>query len=336
MDLIRGQLAFEARDLSKAALSVADKIDVTANGSLLDGILARHSALGRLRKEASLASSAELRSYGGGAISKREIIARASDDAAAETATLKEVLKNDPDNALLEGYLHFTAESNGSAQTFKDFNEFFKRKLRGYKQGDVYQRNAILNEMATMGVNSMLSGPKTPVRALVGTGLGTVMRPVATMLGAVGKSDDTVMRGAFQNIGGMVEARNEAWKKAVADFQSYNMNAEGFRGYIKNKKDQELQSNDMSKLCDAIQSFPLPTVCALNGSAYGGGVEIACACDFRISVSNIEIMVQCRPMDACIQCPLFGRIIAKYIYSDKASVIGFELEAKVVDVAGSF
>ena len=59
----------------------------------------------------------------------------------------------------------------------------------------------------------------------------------------------------------------------------------------KHKKDQELQSNDMSKLCDAIQNFPLPTVCALNGSAYGGGVEIACACDSRIAVSNIEIMV---------------------------------------------
>jgi hypothetical protein len=236
VDLIRGQLLFEARDLSKAALSVADKIDVSANGSLLDGILARHSALGRLRKEASLASSAELRSYGAG---KKEIIARASDGAAAEMAAVKEVLKNDPDNALLEGYLHFTAASNGSAQTFKDFNEFFKRKLRGYKQGDTYQRNAILNEMMTMGVNSMLSGPKTPVRALVGTGMGTVMRPVATMLGAIGRSDDTVMRGAFQNIGGMVEARNEAWRKAVADFQSYNMNEEGFRGYIKNKKDQE-------------------------------------------------------------------------------------------------
>ena len=59
----------------------------------------------------------------------------------------------------------------------------------------------------------------------------------------------------------------------------------------KNGKDKELQSNDMSKLCDSIQSFPLLTVCALNGSAYGGGVEIACACDFRISVPNIEIMV---------------------------------------------
>ena len=58
-----------------------------------------------------------------------------------------------------------------------------------------------------------------------------------------------------------------------------------------NRKDQELQSNDMSKLCDSIQNFPHPTVCALNGSAYGGGVEIACACDFRISVSDIEIIV---------------------------------------------
>ena len=59
----------------------------------------------------------------------------------------------------------------------------------------------------------------------------------------------------------------------------------------KNRKDHNLQKNDMSNLCDSIQNFPLPTLCALNGSAYGGGVEIACACDFRISVPNIEVMV---------------------------------------------
>ena len=28
----------------------------------------------------------------------------------------------------------------------------------------------------------------------------------------------------------------------------------------KNRKDQELQSNDMSKLCDSIQNFPLPSI----------------------------------------------------------------------------
>ena len=241
VDVITGQMLFEARDLAKASLSVADKIDVSASGSLLDGILARYTALARLRKETSGAVSARLRGFASGNINKKDLIARASDEAAQQVQTFKEVLKSDPSNDLMEGFLHFTATANGSKQTFKDFNEFYRQKLRGYKMGDVYQRNAIINEMMTMGVNSMLSGPKTPVRALVGTGLGTAMRPVATILGAFGQSDDAVLRGAFANLGGMFEARNEAFRKAIADFQSYGMKEDGWRGYITTKKDEEWQ-----------------------------------------------------------------------------------------------
>ena len=242
VDAIVGQMTFEARDLSKAALSVADQVDTAADGSLLDSIFARYTALGRLRKEASAAASARLKGFGSGTkggLSKRQLIARASDQAASDTAMMKEIIKTDPENALLEGFLHFSAEANGSTQTFKDFQAFFKKKLRGYRNGDEFHRNALVNEMMTMGVNSMLSGPKTPVRALVGTGLGTTMRPVATILGAFGQADDTVLRGAFASIGGMVDARNDAWKKAVADFQSYAMKEDGFRGYIQNQKDVE-------------------------------------------------------------------------------------------------
>ena len=243
-DTVLGQLLYESRDLAKAGLSVQDQIDVAADGGLLDGILARYAAIARMRKETSMLSSFNLRRHNAGGnlkdtIEEATIRGRASDAAAAEIRTFKQLVKNEVDDDLLESFMHFTATTNGDKQSWKDLNEFFHRKLHGYKSANKYQRNAILNELQTMGINSMLSGPKTPMRALVGTGLQTVMRPVATILGSLGRSDDNVTMGAFQSIGAMISARDEAWKKAVADFNSYGMKEDGWRGFIQNTKDRE-------------------------------------------------------------------------------------------------
>ncbi len=50
-------------------------------------------------------------------------------------------------------------------------------------------------------------------------------------------------------------------------------------------------NNPLTALCDALENFHTPTICALNGGVYGGGVELALSCDFRIGVTGMKMFV---------------------------------------------
>lgn len=55
--------------------------------------------------------------------------------------------------------------------------------------------------------------------------------------------------------------------------------------------EKDWSENPLTALCDGIEQFPLPTVCALNGGVWGGAAEIALACDFRIGVEGMVCRV---------------------------------------------
>lgn len=46
--------------------------------------------------------------------------------------------------------------------------------------------------------------------------------------------------------------------------------------------------NPLTALCDVLEAFPVPTVAGLNGGVYGGGMELALACDLRVGVTGLR------------------------------------------------
>jgi enoyl-CoA hydratase/carnithine racemase len=62
-------------------------------------------------------------------------------------------------------------------------------------------------------------------------------------------------------------------------------------------------------LADRLAALPVPKIAAMNGSAYGGGVEIGLCCDFRIGVHGMTAVVPAARFGLCYP----GNGIRRYV-----------------------
>src|SRR3954467_10014552 len=104
--------------------------------------------------------------------------------------------------------------------------------------------------------------------------------------------DLTVLRETFARIDGAPSIRVLALTGSGAkSFSSgYHIGALIDRG-AGHPHGEEPGSDAFERTVDALEGLRVPTIAALNGSVYGGSTDLALACDFRIGVEGMRLVM---------------------------------------------
>jgi enoyl-CoA hydratase/carnithine racemase len=92
---------------------------------------------------------------------------------------------------------------------------------------------------------------------------------------------------------GDIQAVLEGW--ADRDIRAVILTGEG-RSFCAGASLDELgdgdwENNPLTPLCATVEGFKAPVIAALNGGVFGGGVDLALACDFRLGVAGMKMFV---------------------------------------------
>lgn len=235
-DMVNGAIFKKLRNLGIAGAELNPLVDVFAPDSIMKN-LEDHLIFGL--KEVKRA-----RYYAGAEFQKLKGPARA----AAATKRAKEIdqetvdgvrlmmqmLKESESDELAQGILEVFSMSN-KISNWTDFDAWMRQKIRGGMFGDKAQTGALMEELETLLINSLLSSPKTPLRAAIGTTANAFQNSINTFLGAAVRApitgDFRMLGSSARNLKGMLELIPEGfkvfktslkvnWSKPLADIKT--------------------------------------------------------------------------------------------------------------------
>ena len=220
LDMVNTSLFNDIRDAGIGARELADITDLKDIDGPAQQMVEKLIAGLRLRKISSAEVSQQLSEFGDARLSNKTKLSRVE---------LNEKINKDVQKSIdaFRMALDMTTDQDGDeifktifegismadgVHTLDDLDAFMRKKMRGGTfAGDKKQTGAFLREMGTMFTHSVLSGPKTSMRAILGTSTATFTRPMAMALGGAMRGDFRTARAGLASLNAMREAIPESW-----------------------------------------------------------------------------------------------------------------------------
>ena len=224
-DLVVSTLLQQLRDLGIAGREIGNwdnllDIDGPAD-QILDTMLTAISE----SKRAKYTLSQEFRNLG----AKRpaaiqEAVQQEVKDARETIQSILKIANKDEDGDLVLA-LFEAFSSMKTVNSVDDFTHWARKMIRGGEIEGKQQIGAMVRELQGVMIHSILSGPKTPVRAIMGTSTATFLRPFAQALGAgltlPFTGDTTTLRAGLSSINAMMQAIPESFELFKTKLNSY-------------------------------------------------------------------------------------------------------------------
>ena len=212
-DLLLGSLSKISRDLGIAGREVVDEVDVLDKDGILSRIFDMQEVLLVEAKKARRNDALNLLSYRSDTVLPTDV-----DSIKAEVREsmdfLRQVAKDDKTGNLTQAILEVNS-MGGKIANYEDLDAWARKTMQGYNNGQRKTPGMMTRELTSMTVHSLLSSPKTPMRALNGTTMNTYNRQMALLIGGlarVGVGDTQTSKIALAELTGMARSLPEAWK----------------------------------------------------------------------------------------------------------------------------
>ena len=225
-DLINGSLFKQLRDLgiaSRELKDVADLMDVDGPfKTIADRLIV---GLTNVKRSRYLISDEfrklQLNDPAKAARQRTSRLAQLHEESRSAVQMMTELAAQSPTDDFLQAVVEAFSMSN-KISNWTDFDNFMRKRLVGETTEEGVKKTGLLiKELEGVMVHSILSGPKTPVRAVMGTATATFLRPIATAMGAAMRFDGDTLRTSLASTNAMIQAVPEAFQLFKTKLGSY-------------------------------------------------------------------------------------------------------------------